>query len=136
MANNKVRKRDLKRGLMVYQGLDNLYYKSGVGMAYQLVKPYIEVRTFTSFIPECRGDNDTWDEHLEIIGADCDVWVTEKWWVKRADLKMNSKLYLKDIHAYLCKWSTAIKSYPNLISCADLETQGYFEEVKPDKKKK
>ena len=124
----KLLRRDLKKGALVTQAKDNLFYKGGDGNKYKLIEPVKDKpRAYTSFIPECRGDNDLWDEHLEIVGADCDVWVTEKWWVI-----YKGDTLIKDVHAYLCKWSTAVKKYPKLIKTIDLEEEGHFEIINKD----
>lgn len=125
----KLNRRDLKSGVIVTQANNNLFYKNGKGKTYTLIAPLKdEPRTYITFIPECNGDNDIWDEHLEIVGADCEVWVTEKWVVLNSD----GENITKDIHAFLCKWSTAVKKYGNLIKTTDLEGEGYFEILNKD----
>jgi hypothetical protein len=121
---NKLNKRDMVPNAVVYQLSNGLFCKKCVGIKYVLIKPQAtKPRLFTSFIPECKGDTDEWDDKLNIVGADCEVWVTEKWWVK--DIENNTSI--KDICAFLCKWSTAINNEMTVIKTKDLEIDGYFD---------
>ena len=126
----KLLRRDLKAAAVIYQATDNLYYKGGDkdSKKYILLEPAIIPRNYTSFIPECKADNDVWDDNLEIVGADCDVWITEKWWVQNP----RGETLIRDIHAYLCKWSTAVKKFSRLIKTIDLEEEGHFDIINKD----
>lgn len=123
---SKLLRNDLRPGLVVYEADNKLFYKSGIRFTpdntYKLIQP--ADKDVQSFIPECKKDNDEWDENLEIVGADCDVWVMQRWWVMYKGNKT-----IKTIKAFLSKWSTAIKNHSNIVLEEDLEKQGYFDEI-------
>ncbi len=141
MRCKSLKRNGLIEGNVVYRNpQDGLFYTyiSGVNNEmepYTLISPTENNPNVFSFIPECPDDHDAWDESLGIIGKDCEVWLNRRWNV--LDINKNKKII--NLNYYLCKWSQALakERYSSIVTnTVNLEEQGYFDIVKPEKKKR